>query len=76
MSQVLVFPFKGINIGAIPGNQPDQTSPRLLNVRPLYQGRFRGGQRPGMKKWGDGTQIGAAEQPVVAICSVSVVESP
>jgi len=74
MPQVLIFPFRGQHIGALPGNQPEQTSPKLLNVRPLYKGRFRGGQRPGLKKW-SATQIGSAEQPVVAICSVSVVES-
>jgi len=36
--------------------------------------RARGGQRPGLDKWGDGDQIGAAEQPVVAIVTVSSVE--
>ncbi|MBE3045976.1 hypothetical protein IMZ48_26245 [Candidatus Bathyarchaeota archaeon] len=73
MSQTLIFPFKGLHVGVLPGDQPAQTSPKLLNVRPLWQGRFRGGQRPGLKKWGTGAQIGAAEQPVVAMCSVSTV---
>jgi len=27
----------------------------------------------GLDKWGAGTQIGAAEQPVVAMCTVSSV---
>jgi hypothetical protein len=76
MGQTIIFPFKGLHIGVIPGAQPEQTSPKLLNVRPLWMGRFRGGQRPGLSKWGSGDQIGGVEQPVVAICSVSVVESP
>jgi len=42
-------------------------------VRPYKDGRLRGGQRPGLAKWGAGTLIGAAEQPVVAICAVSTV---
>ena len=54
--------------------QPEGTSPDLNNVRPLAGGRFQGGQRPGLKKWGDGDQIGGAEQPVVAMCTVSTVE--
>ena len=76
MSQVLVFPFGGLHRGGLPSNQPENTSPRLYNVRPFFQGRLRGGQRPGLAKWGAGTQIGAAEQPVVSMCSVSYVESP
>lgn len=71
----IVFPFGGLHKGGLPGNQPENTSPRLYNCRPFFQGRLRGGQRPGLKKWGAGTQIGAAEQPVVAMCSVSYVES-
>lgn len=69
---VIVFPFKGIHIGALPSEQPEQTSPKMQNVRPYWKGRLRGGQRPGLKKWSD-TQIGAIEQPVVAICSVTTV---
>ena len=30
-------------------------------------------QRPGLDKWGDGNQVGDAEQPVVAMCTVSSV---
>jgi len=71
----LVFPFKGLHVGSLPGDQPPQTSPKLLNCRALWRGRFRGGQRPGLAKWATGDQIGATEQPVVAMCSVSVVES-
>ena len=47
----------------------------LNNVRPtdVQENRIRLGQRPGLDKWGAGTQIGAAEQPVVAMCVVSSV---
>lgn len=72
----IVFPFNGLHKGVLPGNQPENTSPKLQNVRPYYLGRLRGGQRPGLKKWGAGTQIGGAEQPVVVLTSVSYVESP
>jgi len=34
---------------------------------------MRLGKRFGMKKWGAETQIGSAEQPVVALCSISAV---
>jgi len=72
----LVFPFRGLHIGSLPGDQPPQTSPKLLNCRALWRGRFRGGQRPGLAKWST-TQIGGtAQQPIVALCSVSAVESP
>lgn len=73
---VLNFPFGGLHKGGLPGNQPENTSPRLFNVRPYWQGRLRGGQRPGLAKWGGGDQIGGSEQPVVAMTSVAVVESP
>lgn len=73
---ILRFPFKGLHKGGPAGVQPEQTSPKLQNVRPYYMGRLRGGQRPGKAKWGDGDRIGADEQPVVAMCSVSVVEAP
>lgn len=47
----------------------------MNNVRPrdVLASRLRGGQRPGLDKWGAGTQIGSAEQPVVAMCIVSSV---
>ncbi len=75
MSTILNFPFGGLHKGGLTSNQPENTSPQLQNVRPYYQGRLRGGQRPGLSKW-SATQIGGAVQPVVALCSVSLVESP
>ena len=76
MPITLTFPHKGKHIGGLPSFQPEQTSPKLLNVRPYWQGRLRGGQRPGLKKWGAGDQIGGDEQPVVFITAVNAVESP
>jgi len=67
----LTFPIKGLHVGMPSSQQPQGTSRDLNNVRPFYDGRACGGQRPGLDKWGDGAQIGAAEQPVVCICSVT-----
>ena len=71
----LRFPYEGINKGRALCEQPEMTSPDMNNIRPydVLDNRMRGGQRPGLDKWGAGTQIGSAEQPVVAICIVSSV---
>lgn len=71
----LPFPYKGKNENWSASRQPPLTSPDLNNVRvyDVLGNRARGGQRPGLKKWGNGTQIGATEQPVVAICTVAAV---
>jgi hypothetical protein len=47
----------------------------MNNVRPVdvLEKRVRIGQRPGQAKWGNGTQIGTAEQPIVAMCFVNSV---
>lgn len=66
-----MFPIKGKHVGFPSSKQPAQTSQDLNNVRPYYDGRACGGQRPALDKWGDGTQIGAAEQPIVCMCSVT-----
>lgn len=71
---VIHFPFNGQHKGVLPGVQPENTAPVMLNVRPFWKGRLRGGQRPGYEKWGEGTLIGGDNQPVVAICSVSTVD--
>lgn len=70
----LSFPLNGKHVGFPSSKQPQGTSRDLNNVRPYFDGRACGGQRPGADKWGGGTQIGAAEQPVVAMCSVSSIE--
>ena len=69
----LTFPLKGLHTGFPTGRQPDNTSRDMGNVRPYFDGKAVGGQRPALDKWGAGTQIGEAEQPVVAICTVSSV---
>jgi hypothetical protein len=71
----LRFPFKGIDKGRSLCEQPEFTTSYLNNVRPrdVLDNRMRGGQRPGLDKWGDGDQVGGAEQPVVAMCMVSSV---
>jgi len=69
----LTFPIHGKHVGFPAGKQPPQTSRSLNNMRPYFDGKAIGGQRPGLDKWGAGTQIGAAEQPVVALCTVSTV---
>lgn len=71
----LRFPLSGIDKGRAASEQPEATSPDMKNMRPYdtLDNRMRGGQRPALDKWGVGTQIGAAEQPVVAMCIVSSV---
>jgi hypothetical protein len=69
------FPLLGINKGRVTSQQPFMTAPRMSNAR-LYDvldGRARGGQRPGLTPWGDGVQVGAADNPVVAMCVVSSI---
>ncbi len=69
------FPLQGIDKGRATTEQPVQTSPDMLNVRPFDNDdkRLRGGQRPGLDKWANGDQIGGG-QPVVFMLSVSSVE--
>jgi hypothetical protein len=69
------FPLKGIHKGFGTVTQPKDTTFDCLNVRAydLIENRLRGGQRPGLDKWGNGTQIGAADQPVTALCVVGTV---
>lgn len=71
----LTPPIKGVAKGMSAGRQPQLTSGYMNNVRPtdVLEKRIRIGQRPGLEKWGAGTQIGDGENPVVAICSVSAV---
>lgn len=47
------FPLKGLDLSAPAGRQPEGTTGDCLNVRPqdVYQGRQRGGQRPGVGKY-------------------------
>lgn len=78
MAQEMPIPYKGIHKGFPVDKTPQEYSTNMDNVRPrdVLESRIRMGQRPGLKKWGAPTQVGGAEQPVVAMCSVSYVESP
>jgi len=71
-----VFPIGGLNEGFPASTQPQMTSGDLSNVRPYdtLGNRLRGGQRPGLNKWGAGTQVGNSSQPVVAMCVVDSVK--
>ncbi len=68
------FPLKGINKNYAESNQPNLTSPAMLNVRPcdVMENRIRGGQRPGLKKQYP-VCVGSGK-PVVAMGYVTIVE--
>ena len=72
----IIFPIKGKHVGFGTEVQPEFTTRRMNNMRPYntQNNILIGGQRPGLDKWGAGTQIGTAENPVVAMCAVSTVE--
>jgi len=72
--QELIPPIKGISKGLPIDKSPPTTSGYMDNVRPVdvLERQLRLGQRPGLDKWSD-TQIGDAEQPVVAFCVVAAV---
>jgi hypothetical protein len=71
-TMVLRFPINGIHKGAATISQPEGTTFDAKNVRvfDVLEDRARGGQRPGLDKWGTGNQIGSLEEPVVAMCVV------
>ena len=72
---ILRFPLRGIHKGVATVAQPEGTTFDCKNVRAYdsLEKRARGGQRPGMDKWGAGTQIGTVEQPVVDLCVVQTI---
>jgi len=67
------LPIKGESHGFPVDKNPPLTSGYLNNVRAtdVLEKRIRIGQRPGQDKWGNGDQIGGAEQPLVFLCIVS-----
>ena len=71
----LLFPIRGIHKGFSTEVEPELTTRRVSNMRPFntQDGILIGSQRPALDKWGNGDQVGAAEQPVVAMCTVSSV---
>lgn len=70
----LKFPIHGKVTNYPVSKQPQETAALLNNVRPydVADKRARGGQRPGIKKWGNGDQL-ATDSPVAAITSVTFV---
>jgi len=73
--QELTPPIKGVSKGLPVDKEPLTTSGYMNNVRPVdvLERQLRLGQRPGLDKWGAGTQIGDAEIPVVAMTIVAAV---
>jgi len=71
----LTPPIKGISLGLPVDKESLTTSGYMNNVRPVdvLERQLRIGQRPGLDKWGAGTQIGAAEQPVICMTIVAAV---
>jgi len=67
-------PIQGIHKG-LPADKPaPNTSEYMNNVRAKgFGGRIIIVQRPGLGRWGAPTQVGLAEQPVVAMCTVAAV---
>ena len=70
------LPVQGFSEGFPVDKSDPMTSGYINNVRPIdsLERRIRLGQRPGLDKWGAGTQVGTAEQPVVCMISVSTVK--
>lgn len=68
------FPLKGKFLGSPTDRQPEQTSRDLNNVRPLFNGRFVGGQRDGKDKVMS-QQISNAPAPIVDMVSVTIVDT-
>jgi hypothetical protein len=77
MANEIPLPLKGFSEGVEISKTPAEYSPYMNNVHPFdtLDGRLRLGQRPGLDK-AYSQQIAGESGPVVAICSVSVVESP
>jgi len=71
----LLFPFKGYSKGLGAEKQPEATTCHIQNMRVIdcQDNRFRGGQRPGLKK-AYAQQISGAAMPVVLLIQVTVVD--
>jgi hypothetical protein len=72
--QKLPLPIKGLNRGLTVAIVPAEYSTNMNNVRPrdVLESKIRLGQRPGLAKW-SATQVGDADNPIVAIASVSSI---
>jgi len=66
-------PIRGIHKGLPTDTPAPNTSEYMNNVRAKgFGGRILITQRDGLAKWSS-DQVGAAEQPVVAMCTVAAV---
>lgn len=72
--QELTPPIKGVSKGLPVDKEQPTTSGYMDNVRCVctLEGKLRLCQRPALDKWSE-TQIGGAEQPVVALTVVAAV---
>ena len=69
-----ILPIKGFSEGFTVDKAAPATSGYMNNVRAIVlDKKIRIVQRPAVIKWGAGTQIGGAEQPVVAMTVLSSV---
>ena len=71
----LIFPFKGFHKGLGAEKQPAGTTPWIQNMRVIdtQDNRFRGGQRPGLKK-AYVEQVSEMPLPIVVITAITVVD--
>jgi len=68
------LPLRGV-VQGLPSDKPTPKSSEYMNnvrVIDILERKVRIGQRPALDKWST-DQVGAAEQPVVAMCIVSTV---
>jgi hypothetical protein len=72
--QKLSLPIKGVNKGLTVSVMPQEYTTNMNNVRPrdVLEQRIRLGQRPGLSKFST-DRVGADNQPIVFICSVSSI---
>jgi len=75
-NMVFSLPIKGFSEGLPVEKSDPMTSGYLNNVRStgVLDKRIKISQRPAVVNWGGEVQIGAAEEPVVFMCTVSTVE--
>jgi len=74
MAIEIPLPIRGVFRGFSVDKVPAEFSDDMNNVRPIdsLEKHLRLGKHPGLKKW-SATQIGSAENPVVAMATVSSV---
>ena len=71
----LLFPAKGFHKGLGAEKQPAGTTPWIQNMRVIdcQDNRFRGGQRPGLKKT-YAQPIAGSTMPVVLLIQITTVD--